>query len=523
MKRRLYTILVIAACFFTGCGTGSAAEKSMDGYAAEADPDTPVISEETKKTSSGETEVMESIKSESTDDTDTAAGVYDGILDMFYYKILEGWDCTEDVSYMFYWDYTSVETLSDAGYAMADLDGNGVPELLVSTVEDAADGMIFDLYTYADGKVIHAATSGERYCYYLCEDNTIYYWATSGASNSTQINYSVDAGTGRLHPEKIVAFDQNEDKDSPWFYGTQDHYDRMDGLDFDNMSHITESEAQDICDSWKTKAIELTLFEEYSPQGGKPADMLLKQAFQSAAGSETELCFVCEDFDGDGTVEAFGITGTDDGIDLNDARIYYIDPEGTASCIDTIPVIFGYGGITPGMNWVMDAGEAKFLTVGGADGQETWLYGVRDSAAYQPEVSGQHADFGKIEDGRFIAQPHEGGEGYYILHYSYDPETGEFVLIDGDGKSAAPETGTAGYGHEHMYTGTVTLEPTCTSSGTETFTCSCGDTYTETLDPSEHDWERREELVSHEFSGNKESTVVKWTSVCKVCGATRNF
>ncbi|MDE6053878.1 MAG: hypothetical protein K2G55_08975, partial [Lachnospiraceae bacterium] len=92
MKRRLYTILVIAACFFTGCGTGSAAEKSMDGYAAEADPDTPVISEETKKTSSGETEVMESIKSESTDDTDTAAGVYDGILDMFYYKILEGWD-----------------------------------------------------------------------------------------------------------------------------------------------------------------------------------------------------------------------------------------------------------------------------------------------------------------------------------------------------------------------------------------------------------------------------------------------
>ena len=132
----------------------------MDGYAAEADPDTPVISEETKKTSSGETEVMESIKSESTDDIDTAAGVYDGILDMFYYKILEGWDCTEDVSYMFYWDYTSVETLSDAGYALSDLDGNGVPELLVSTVEDAVNGMIFDLYTYADGEVIHAATSG---------------------------------------------------------------------------------------------------------------------------------------------------------------------------------------------------------------------------------------------------------------------------------------------------------------------------------------------------------------------------
>ncbi|MCM1543500.1 MAG: hypothetical protein NC121_19920 [Blautia sp.] len=522
MKRRLYTVLIAAACILTGCGAGSAAEKSTDGHAAVADPDTPAMPDETRETSSGEPEAAENIKSEEPNDMDAAASIYGGILDMFYYRILEGWDCTEDVSYMFYWGYTSVETLSDAGYAMMDLDGNGVPELLVSTVEDAAGGLIFDLYTYVDGEVIHAATSGERYCYYLCEDNTIYYRASSGASNSTQISYSVDADTGLLHPEGIVAFDQYGDKDSPWFYGTQDHYDRADGLDFDAMTHITEEEAQDICGRWKTKAIELTLFDGYSPQGEEPADMLLKRAFRAAAGPGTELGFVCEDFDGDGTVEAFAVTGTDDGFDLNDVRIYHISPGGTVSCIDTIPVIYGYGGITQGMNWVLDAGEAKFLKAGGADGQETWLYGVRDGAAYQPEVSGQHADFRKTDDGHFVAQPHEGGEGYYMIHYGYDHETGEFVQIDADGGTVdGPET--AGSGHGHVYTGTVTVEPTCTSGGTETFTCPCGDTYTETLDPVEHDWERREELVSHEFSGNKESTVVKWTSVCRVCGATRNF
>jgi len=55
---------------------------------------------------------------------------------------------------------------------------------------------------------------------------------------------------------------------------------------------------------------------------------------------------------------------------------------------------------------------------------------VRNGEAYQPEVSGKHADFRKTEDGQFIAQPHEGGEGYYAIRYTYDAGTGEFVPAD---------------------------------------------------------------------------------------------
>lgn len=518
MKRNLYKAIAVAACIFmmSGCGAG----KNADDKIPEPLPNIADAQGETQEVSPAEK--TQDMKVDSADD---AASAYAGILDMFYYKILGGWDQTEDVSYMFYLDYTSPKTLSDAGYALTDLDGNGVPELLVSTVDAAGEGMIYDLYAIAGNEVVHAATSGERYCYYLCEDDTVYYWGSSGASISTQINYGIDPDTGLLSPKEVVAFDENINRDAPWFYGTGECYSRENGPDFEHMSGITEEEAQEICDKYQVKAIELTLFDEYTPQEDMPDEIALKQAFRTASGSETELYFVCDDFDGDGTSEAFAITGTDNGYDLEDAKIYYINPEGTVSEIDAFSHIYGYGGIYPGMNMnlLMDAGNAKFLRIGGADGQETWLYGVKDGMAYQPEVSGQHADFGKTEDGQFIAQPHEGGEGYYIIHYDYDAATGEFIPKDTDGGAAMPETKEKDPGHEHSYTGAVTAKPSCTEEGIMTYTCSCGDTYTETIEPSGHDWKRKSETESHEASGDKETTTVRVYSVCRVCGATRPY
>lgn len=43
--------------------------------------------------------------------------------------------------------------------------------------------------------------------------------------------------------------------------------------------------------------------------------------------------------------------------------------------------------------------------------------------------------------------------------------------------------------HEHVYTSTVDREPTCTDPGLRTYTCTvCDHTYTELIDPLEHDW-----------------------------------
>lgn len=158
MKKYLIMSLAMAACsvMVSGCATDGSAGEDTDGGIQETPVDAhgipegttePVIQESIVQEPFSETEDIGNSDADSADVTDSADTAYNGILDMFYYKIMGGWDHTEDVSYMFYWDYTSVKDLSDAGYALTDLDGNGVPELLVSTTEAAEEGLIYDLYT----------------------------------------------------------------------------------------------------------------------------------------------------------------------------------------------------------------------------------------------------------------------------------------------------------------------------------------------------------------------------------------
>ena len=67
--------------------------------------------------------------------------------------------------------------------------------------------------------------------------------------------------------------------------------------------------------------------------------------------------------------------------------------------------------------------------------------------------------------------------------------------------------------HEHSYTSSVTTEPTCSTVGTMTYTCECGDTYTEEIPKVEHtpgEWEttKKAALLS---DGEK-------VQKCTVCG-----
>ncbi len=80
--------------------------------------------------------------------------------------------------------------------------------------------------------------------------------------------------------------------------------------------------------------------------------------------------------------------------------------------------------------------------------------------------------------------------------YYYDPNSGIMqkgtVYHDGATYYYDEVTGVLngvwGNRHTHSYTGAVTQEPTCYNTGVKTYTCSCGNAYTEVLGKAGHDY-----------------------------------
>ena len=69
--------------------------------------------------------------------------------------------------------------------------------------------------------------------------------------------------------------------------------------------------------------------------------------------------------------------------------------------------------------------------------------------------------------------------------------------------------------HTHDYDeGVVTKEATCTEDGVKTFTCECGDTYTEVIPATGHSYD---EGVTSDPTATKDSVT---TYTCSVCGDT---
>ncbi len=366
------------------------------------------------------------------DDEDYMKAYYE-ILDMFYYKIGAGWDETEDVSRYWYWP-VGHQKLSEAGYYLKDLDGDGVPELFVSILKQGDGKAMFeDLYTFSNGKVLHLASSGLRftglrYLYYLCDDNSIYYEELGGDALSAFKMYHFDSNKQSLVLDEMVLLENGT-----YYYGTEEGFDDYNDYDKNLLTIISEQEAMEIRNRFEDKlvSLDLTLFDTYEPKGEteKPDDFALRKAFREAIGSENTLYFRAEDYDNNGTREAFGITGNYDRYgDADDISVYFMNHNGQVSCIDEIEK-FKYASVAfEGDNdLILDTGQTKFLMIGYAGQPAATLYGVKNDSAYQPEVSGEHAVFYKRENGTYAGG---GIEGHYYEIYEYNPATGEFDYID---------------------------------------------------------------------------------------------
>ena len=71
--------------------------------------------------------------------------------------------------------------------------------------------------------------------------------------------------------------------------------------------------------------------------------------------------------------------------------------------------------------------------------------------------------------------------------------------------------------HTHSYSSSVTTQPTCGKAGVRTYTCSCGDSYTESIPATgNHKWEKQYKTETVPAKTHQENV---WKDICNGCNA----
>ena len=134
------------------------------------------------------------------------------------------------------------------GWLLRDLDGDGIPELLLGA--DWGDGhtVIFNIYCLDGAKAVRVVDGWSRSRWYLCTDGSLAHEGSDGASEGTYSYYRYENGALR-HLETVISLDG-------WLYSdTTDHY--VGGKGFRS---VTEAEATAVMDKYTHETLVFTPF-----------------------------------------------------------------------------------------------------------------------------------------------------------------------------------------------------------------------------------------------------------------------
>jgi len=167
-----------------------------------------------------------------------------------------------ELSYM----YRRHSDLSEIGFSLMDLDGNGQEELIIS----APNSFVYDLYTISDGKAVHLFDSGERYAYTLRENGWIENTWSGSAATSGHDFYKLNDGklefAERITLDAYHALDAGFIKELPeangkntCFISTTDQFADYKLVTFDEMMEKIDAYQK----ANKELEIEYTLLSDY--------------------------------------------------------------------------------------------------------------------------------------------------------------------------------------------------------------------------------------------------------------------
>ena len=204
--------------------------------------------------------------------------------------ITEGWGWAEGENTGICPMISNVSSLSDLGYALMDLDGDGTEELIIA--DNGQRQVIYDLYSLVNGQLVHILSGGERNSYELRENSVILNVGSNGAASTDYVFYRVSGG--QLVQDTLIRFDAMADENHPWSRGTNEQ----------NLEHITDDSwsEENIYGMYAGVTIPIKTFAEISSKSDDPA-LAAYKGYISSADLSWIRYYSLRDLDGDGQQE----------------------------------------------------------------------------------------------------------------------------------------------------------------------------------------------------------------------------
>ena len=140
------------------------------------------------------------------------------------------------------------------GWLLRNLDGDGIPELLLGADWGDGYGVIFNIYRLDGAKAVRVVDGWSRSRWYLCTDGSL---ANEGSSSAFESSYSYYRYTsGELQHLETLLYLDGGSGGSPWRYSaTADHY-----VSSGDFRSVTEAEATAVRDKYTHETLILTPF-----------------------------------------------------------------------------------------------------------------------------------------------------------------------------------------------------------------------------------------------------------------------
>ena len=334
-------------------------------------------------------------------------------------------------------------------YAMADLNLDGYPELMVKTGNCEAN-FVYEIWTKgADGKAVKIGTARGFHSQLYYNDQTGLLYSNMCIQDAQSISsYAMVSGTLQ---ETLLCNWGLRDSD---YYRQNGYYDltRMDhvfllvendindyvfqnsALQSGNDSAMTieeyaahvngASSNQNQFEEDKHLVTEAPQQQETTPPAAAASEDTLKEQVLSKCGN-SPLDWYYDDFDGDGNKEAFAMAYRDNGMGGHEILgLFYVNAQGTVTDLGTD--FWGACGVGRVVAYNSSKKFFVFDTNNGGSGSTDYLYGVTNGACYSSNLSGSLHGFQVDENGAYTFEDGSAAHERPQIRLTYDESTGDF-------------------------------------------------------------------------------------------------